>query len=147
MPIVPFDPQRRLIHVPVIVTVNGQRQGLTFIFDTGAARTGISQSVLTDLGINWRDAEHFVRVSTASDVISVPIVTIPLLEVFGVAFNNPSVLALPLPVGVSADGVLGFDLLSRFWLFINYRRGLLVAEPMNHFLHRLALMWQFFRAW
>ncbi|MCS7264879.1 MAG: retroviral-like aspartic protease family protein [Armatimonadetes bacterium] len=147
MPTIPFDPRRRLIQVPVIVTVNGQRQGLTFILDTGAAQSGLSQSVLTDIGINWQSADRFARVSTASDNISVPIVTIPSLEVFGITFTNLSVLALPFPIGVTADGVLGFDLLSRFWLFINYRRGLLVAEPMNRFFHRFALVWQIFRAW
>ncbi len=148
MPTVPFDPTRRLIRVPVAVTrIDGRTFDLTFIFDPGAAQTGLSQSVLTDIGINWQDADRFVRVSTASDTVSVPIVTVPSLEVFGVPFANLSVLALPLPANVAADGVLGFDLLSRFWLFINYRRGLLVAEPMNRLQNRLALIWQILRAW
>ncbi|MCX7969214.1 MAG: hypothetical protein N3B10_12130 [Armatimonadetes bacterium] len=53
MPTLPFDATRRLIHVPVSVTnIDGHTFDLTFILDSGAAQTGLSQSVLTDIGIN-----------------------------------------------------------------------------------------------
>ncbi len=69
----------------------------SLILDSDATRTGLRQSVLADLGIDWQEANQFVRVGTASDTITVPITTVPLLEVFGIPFADLSVLALPLP--------------------------------------------------
>lgn len=36
-------------------------------------------------------------------------------------------------MGLPIDGVLGNDFLSHFWLFVHFRRGLLVAEQVSNF--------------
>jgi hypothetical protein len=127
MPIVPFDPTSRLIQVTVMVS-DGLMTALTVLVDTGAGRTGFRRSTLIGLGIDVDASEQTIRLNTASESLIVPVVNLPLLRVFGVDFRDLPVLCLPLPPTVPADGVLGFDVLSRFRLFVNYKRGLLVAD-------------------
>ncbi len=141
MPIVPFDPQRRVIQVTVEVS-DTFRTMLTVLVDTGAGQTGFRRSTLVGLGIDVEGVAQMMRINTASGILDVPIVNLPRLSVFGTDFHNLPVLCLPLPPTVPADGVLGYDVLSRFRLFVNYRRGVLVAEPFNGFLHGVRFLWQ-----
>ncbi len=141
MPIVPFDPQRRVIQVTVEVS-DTFRTTLTVLVDTGAGQTGFRRSTLVGLGIDVEGVAQMMRINTASGILDVPIVNLPRLSVFGESFSNLPVLCLPLPPTVPADGVLGYDVLSRFRLFVNYRRGVLVAEPFNGLLHRVRFLWQ-----
>jgi len=141
MPIVPFDPQRRVIQVTVEVS-DTFRTTLTVLVDTGAGQTGFRRSTLVGLGIDVEGVAQMMRINTASGILDVPIVNLPRLSVFGESFSNLTVLCLPLPPTVPADGVLGYDVLSRFRLFVNYRRGVLVAEPFNGFSHGVRFLWQ-----
>ena len=141
MPIVPFDPQRRVIQVTVEVS-DTFRTTLTVLVDTGAGQTGFRRSTLVGLGIDVEGVAQMMRINTASGILDVPIVNLPRLSVFGESFSNLPVLCLPLPPTVPADGVLGYDVLSRFRLFVNYRRGVLVAEPFNGLLHGVRFLWQ-----
>jgi len=141
MPIVPFDPQRRVIQVTVEVS-DTFRTTLTVLVDTGAGQTGFRRSTLVGLGIDVEGVAQMMRINTASGILDVPIVNLPRLSVFGESFSNLPVLCLPLPPTVPADGVLGYDVLSRFRLFVNYRRGVLVAEPFNGFSHGVRFLWQ-----
>ncbi|MEJ7613760.1 MAG: hypothetical protein DFNUSKGM_000990 [Candidatus Fervidibacter sacchari] len=145
MPIVPFDPTSRLIQVTVMVS-DGLMTALTVLVDTGAGRTGFRRSTLIGLGIDVDASEQTIRLNTASESLIVPVVNLPLLRVFGVDFRDLPVLCLPLPPTVPADGVLGFDVLSRFRLFVNYKRGLLVAEPFNGFWDRAKFLYQVAKA-
>jgi len=141
MPTIHFDPRVRLIQVSVFVA-DGFRSELTVLVDTGAAKTGFRRSTLIGLGIDVDAATGFLRVSTASGSLEVPIVNLPQLRVFGATFTNLPVLCLPLPPTVPADGVLGFDVLAKFRLFVNYRRGIVVAEPFNGIWHGMRFVWQ-----
>ena len=132
MPIVPFDPTSRLIQVTVMVS-DSLTTALTVLVDTGAGRTGFRRSTLIGLGIDVDASEQTIRLNTASESLTVPVVNLP-------------VLCLPLPPTVPADGVLGFDVLSRFRLFVNYKRGLLVAEPFGSFLSGAKFLWQVAKA-
>jgi predicted aspartyl protease len=115
---------------------------LTVLVDTGAVKTGFRRSTLIGLGIDVDAATEFLRVSTASGSLKVHIFNLPQLGVLGVTFTNLTVLCLPMPPTVSADGVLGFDVLSKFRLFVNYRRGIVVAEPFNGIWHGMRFVWQ-----
>ncbi len=143
MPTLSFDPMQRVIAVDAIsITADGRPANLTVLVDTGAGQTGFRRSTLIGLGIDVDRATQIARINTASGSLSVPVVNLPHLSVFGTDFHNLPVLCLPLPPTVPADGVLGYDVLSRFRLFVNYRRGVLVAEPFNGLLHRVRFLWQ-----
>ena len=145
MPILPFDPQRRLIEITALAS-DGRRVALRMLMDTGASMTGLREAALLALGIDPQSAERTMQLNTASGRVNVPVVVIPNLHVFGISLRDVPVLCLPLPAAVRADGVLGNDVLGQFWLFINYRRGLLVAERVSNFWRRWQLWWQVMRA-
>jgi len=50
------------------------------------------------------------------------------------------------PSTLTCHGVLGFDVLSRFRLFVNHKRRLLVAEPFNGFWDKAKFLWQVAKA-
>jgi hypothetical protein len=145
VPTIPFDPQRRVIEVRV-QAISEWEAVLTLLVDTGASMTGIREETLIGLGIDPHAAPRFVRLHTASEVVNVPIVTLPRLEVFGASFAQLPVACLRLPMGLPIDGVLGNDVLSHFWLFVHFRRGLLVAEQISNFWRRWRFWWQVMRA-
>lgn len=143
MPTLTFDPRRRVIVVSAVsISLDGRPAELTVLVDTGAGQTGFRRSTLIGLGIDVDSPIQTMRINTASESLNVPVVNLPHLSVFGSEFRNLPVLCLPLPPTVPADGVLGYDVLSRFRLFVNYRRGVLVAEPFNGFWHGFRFMWQ-----
>ncbi|MFN3420460.1 MAG: aspartyl protease family protein [Armatimonadota bacterium] len=144
MPIVAFDPRQKIIQVTVGVS-DTFRTTLTVLVDTGAGQTGFRRSTLVGLGIDVERAEQVMRINTASGSLDVPVVNLPNFRVFGESFSNLPVLCLPLPPTVPADGVLGYDVLSRFRLFVNYRRSILVAEPFNGLMHGVRFLWQVVR--
>ena len=147
MPTIPFDASRRVILVGAIAfAIDGRPAELTVLVDTGAVRTGFRRSTLIGLGIDVDASEQTIRLNTASESLTVPVVNLPLLRVFEVDFRDLPVLCLPLPPTVPADGVLGFDVLSRFRLFVNYRRGLIVAEPFNGLWDRAKFLYQVAKA-
>jgi predicted aspartyl protease len=147
MPTIPFDASRRVILVRAMAhAIDGRPAELNVLVDTGAGRTGFRRSTLIGLGIDVDASEQTIRLNTASESLTVPVVNLPILRVFGVDFLNMPVLCLPLPPTVPADGVLGFDVLSRFRLFVNYKRGLLVAEPFGGFLSGAKFLWQVAKA-
>jgi len=145
VPTIPFDPQRRLIQIAALAS-DGRRLVLQMLVDTGASMTGLRASALLALGIDPQTAERTLQLNTASGTMSVPVVIVPNLHVFGVSLVNVPVLCLPLPAAVGADGVLGNDVLSHFWLFVHFRRGLLVAEQVSNFWRRWRFWWQVMRA-
>lgn len=143
MPMLNFDSTRRIIVIDAVATAaDGRPADLAVLVDTGAGQTGFRRSTLIGLGIDVDRATQTIKVITASESLDVPVVNLPHLRVFGADFRNLPVLCLPLPPTVPADGVLGYDVLSRFRLFVNYRRGVLVVEPFNGFLQGFRFLWQ-----
>ncbi len=143
MPTLIFDPRQRVILVEASATaIDGRPADLIVLVDTDAGQTGFRRSTLVGLGIDVDSAAQVMRINTASGSLDFPVVNLPNLSVFGESFSNLPVLCLPLPPTVPADGVLGYDVLSRFRLFVNYRRSTLVAELFNGLMHGIRFFWQ-----
>jgi predicted aspartyl protease len=91
-------------HITAQVTING-RGPFTFLVDTGANRSAVSEAVAEQLGLTLGAP---VRVYTVLGARSRPTVLLDELRIGGRAQHGVRVPTLAM-TGVSADGVLGVD--------------------------------------
>lgn len=122
-------------HVYVPVKVNGSRT-LWFIFDSGAEMTVINKRITDELGLVTTGALEGRGVGAQS--IQVGLVQGMTYEVPGVIVSNQRAAVIPLErietvSGVSIDGILGYDFMSRFVTRIDYAGGLIqFFEPSTY---------------
>jgi hypothetical protein len=116
----PFELHRGFL---VLVQVQlGPVDGLTFILDTGAARTVVDTRIVRRLGLAGRPAD----VLTFGASMTAEEVAVPPIRVGPIATSSLQVLAmdlsgLPAAHGVCADGILGADVLRGACFAIDYR--------------------------
>jgi len=81
MPTIPVDVNRRVILVrAVALAIDGRPAELDVLVDTGAGRTGFRRSTLIGLGIDVDASEQTIRLNTASESLTVPVVNLPILR-------------------------------------------------------------------
>ena len=99
------------------VTING-RGPFTFVIDTGAAATSISDTVARELALPARDPVlvHGITTATRTDSVSVE-----RLQLSGLNFYDLRCPVLP-AANLGADGLLGLDVLGRFRLSFDVER-------------------------
>lgn len=99
------------------VTING-RGPFTFVIDTGAAATSISDTVARELALPARDPVlvHGITTATRTDSVSVD-----RLQLSGLNFYDLRCPVLP-AANLGADGLLGLDVLGRFRLSFDVER-------------------------
>lgn len=103
--------------VGAAVSINGHGP-FTFVIDTGAGATAISDALATQLGLPRREPVlvHGITTATRTDSVSVE-----RLQLSGLNFNNLLCPVLPAR-NLGADGLLGLDVLGRFKLSFDVQR-------------------------
>lgn len=113
--------------VAISVQIDGPNGPLTCIVavDTGATRTLLNATFLTQAGYNLVGLPLLHQVVTASGIVSVP--EVHLLQIIALGKKRPHfpVMAHNLPAGTNVDGVLGLDFMRGHELRINFRLGLI----------------------
>ena len=108
-------------HILVDVALNG-REPVPFALDTGAGRTVINQARLIDLGLEHRSSTQIVQ--GAHDRSAMGFTDVNSLTVGGMALGAFELATMDLTHVESEDmplfGVLGFDILSRFDLMLDF---------------------------
>jgi len=124
----PFDPRSHLIIVPARIHSRDNRETVDLVLDTGATRTIVSREVAQSLGYDPVTPGEWVRITTGSGTLSVPLLSVEKIEALGKAATNMRVLCHTLPSRAAIDGVLGLDFLRDTRLVIDFRAGLLTLE-------------------
>lgn len=103
--------------VGAAVTVNG-RGPFTFVIDTGAAATAVSDAVAAELALPQRAPVlvHGITTATRTDSVAVD-----RLQLSGLNFHDLVCPVLPAD-NLGADGLLGLDVLGRFRLSFDVSR-------------------------
>jgi len=104
-----FDPGSGLIVLPVHIL--GPLGGATvnLALDTGASTSVISWGTLTELGYDPAAAPVRSRITTGSELVVAPIVTVDQIETLGKGVTQFSMLCHTLPPSATVDSVLGLD--------------------------------------
>ena len=103
--------------VGAAVTINGQGP-FTFVIDTGAAATAVSDHLATRLGLPAREPVlvHGITAATRTESVAVE-----RLQLSGLNFRDLHCPVFP-AANLGADGLLGLDVLGRFRLGFDVQR-------------------------
>ena len=91
--------------------------------DTGASLCMIPWKVAEILELHPELSKEKIDITTASGVLTVPLVIVDSITVSKNEVNNIKVLVHDLPPKSYVDGLLGASFLSNFELCINYKKG------------------------
>ncbi len=100
----------------------------TFIIDTGATYTSISEELAAELGLDL-DTGESVRITTANGRIDVPKVHLDTVNVNGVEANDIQATVIHVRENSSFAGLLGLSFIRQFKMTIDPTAGQLVFEP------------------
>lgn len=99
----------------------------TFIIDTGATYTSISQEMAEQLGLDLENCEK-VYITTANGRIVVPKVMIETMNVNGLEAHNVEATVIQIRHGASFSGLLGLSFIRQFVLTIDPQAGQLIFQ-------------------
>lgn len=127
--IVPLKEARNALMVDVTLRnrQNGKEVTGTFIIDTGATYTSISQEMAQGLGLDL--SGEVIKITTANGRIDVPKVNLDSLSVNGIQAHDVSATVIPIRTGSSFQGLLGLSFIRQFKMTIDPQANHLVLEP------------------
>lgn len=96
---------------------------LRLLIDTGSSYTVLPRRILERLGCNLQQPLQTTTIVTASAIVKMPIVPVPWFNCLGVRKENFSVVAMDLPMGSFANGLLGIDFLREEKAIIDIFKG------------------------
>jgi clan AA aspartic protease (TIGR02281 family) len=99
-----------------------------FIVDTGASFTLINRQTANELGIPINETTPFIRVSSVSDVMLTPLVTLESIQVGKAGVENVEALVYNMP---SYQGLLGNSFLNKFKVVIDSLNGKMTLFPLQ----------------
>ena len=106
----------------------------SFVVDTGASYTVIDSGTANELGIIVDENTPFIPVSTVSDVILTPLVTLKSVQVGKAEAEEVDALIYTMPT--AKEGLLGNSFLSKFRVVIDPTQ---FASGISPFVRRLQL--------
>jgi len=128
-----FDSRNGMIFVPV--RLNGSRP-LSFVLDTGSARTIVDRALATSLGLK-ASASGSLQGSGAgripTEFIHDVSIALPGVESTGYELSTADLQPLNASLGVSVDGILGYELFSPFVVTVDYEaKTATIYSPEEH---------------
>lgn len=124
---VPLKSNKNALMVDAAITQDSGHAVGTFIIDTGATYTSISQEMAEKLGLDLENCDH-VFITTANGRIEVPKVIIKTLNVNGLEAHNVEATVIQVRKGSSFAGLLGLSFIRQFVLTIDPQAGQLVFQ-------------------
>lgn len=121
-----FDPRQPIVLPAVVFGPDGDIR-VRLLLDTGATTTMIRPPRLTEVGIDVKSSERR-SITTASGMVTIPVVPIGGLRVGDIFRPELTVLAHELPPSAEIDGLLGMDFLKGLHLSLKMRSGILTLE-------------------
>ncbi|MFQ6116572.1 MAG: retroviral-like aspartic protease family protein [bacterium] len=98
---------------------------MDLLFDTGAAFTALSWSVLKVVGYDPAVVPERQEIVTANGIIEVPKLSVKLIAVEEAKAKEVEVIAHDIPELVGIRGLLGLSFLKHFKTVIDYKQGYL----------------------
>ena len=124
---VPLKSSSNALMVDAVLTQAQRTTEGTFIIDTGATYTSISQQMAEHLGLELRQCEK-VLITTANGQIEVPKVLIETLRVNELEAHNVEATVISVRQGSSFSGLLGLSFIRQFVVTIDPEAGHLIFK-------------------
>ena len=124
---VPLKSNRNALMVDAVLEHDKNQAIGTFIIDTGATYTSISQEMAEQMGLDLENCDK-VYITTANGRIEVPKVVIDKLNVNGLEAHNVEATVIQVRHGSSFSGLLGLSFIRQFVLPIDPQAGQLIFQ-------------------
>ena len=111
---VPLSRRNQIMFVEVLLNGRVKRN---FIVDSGASYILIDRGTAKDLGITIDEYTPFIPVTTVSDIILTPLVTLKSVQVGGAEVENVDALIYTMPT--EKEGLLGNSFLGKFRMVLD----------------------------
>lgn len=118
-----FDRKKPIISLILKINNKGKIVRLKMALDTGATYCMIPWKFADMLKLQPSLSTEILDITTASGVITVPLVTVYSMSVANNEVKKVTTLVHDLPPKSFVDGLLGASFLSNFELCINYKKG------------------------
>ncbi len=120
---IPFKFRGNHIYIPVVVNCRERY----WILDTGASISVVGSDFAKELGL---ELHGNMKGGASNSTVEIQFTTLPSYSVQGIEFDAQQVAALDMKplnklLDIEADGILGFDFLSRFVTKVDYAHELL----------------------
>lgn len=115
-----FDWRNGMIVVPV--RLNGSRP-LSFVLDSGSTRMIVDRALATSLGLKTSGSDSLQGAGSGRipiEIIHDVGIALPGIESTGYEFSTADLQPLETSLGVKVDGILGYELFSRFVVTLDY---------------------------
>src|SRR4051794_1983712 len=109
----------------VVKAMLNDKLPVSFVVDTGASYTTISQAAAREAGIEVGENPTVLSFHTANGVIQAPLANVRSLEVGGLELKNITVAIHDVFPDSAVAGLLGINFLNQFRLDIDSQAGLL----------------------
>ena len=116
----PFEFRKGMIFIPV--HINGSKP-LSFVLDTGSSRILIDRALAGDLGLKANGSGSLQGAGSGRipiEFIHGVRLAFPGVESGGYDLSTTDLKPLEQSLGVKVDGILGYEVLSRFVVTVNY---------------------------
>jgi len=125
-----FDWRKGMIFVPV--RIDGSRP-LSFVLDSGSARMLIDRRLAAELGLKASGKGSLQGAGVGHitmEFVHQVNLALPGIESKGYEFSTADLQPLEVSLGVKVDGILGYELFSRFVVTVDYdARSLTLTAP------------------
>jgi hypothetical protein len=128
-----FDWRNGMIFVPV--RLNGSRP-LSFALDTGSTRTIVDRALATSLGLKATGSGSLQGAGSGRipiEFIHDVTITLPGVESTGHELSTADLQPLEASLGVKVDGILGYELFSRFVVTVDYEAKTMTLDSPEAF--------------
>jgi aspartyl protease family protein len=103
----------------ISAVVGGKEKGLFgklfLLIDTGSSFTIISQTIVEELGYDFKKIARRQQIITGKGLTTpIPVIKVSWFNCAGKIVNNFDVLAYDIPRNLKVDGILGMDFLVKF---------------------------------
>jgi len=100
----------------------------TFLVDSGAAFTVISQRLAREMKLDITHPLRQIQIASAHQVAQTPVVRLDSLQVGDKKINNLEVLIIALPAALRVDGLLGVNFLEKYRVTFEFEQATLVLR-------------------
>lgn len=115
-----------LIILNVVIEGEG-KVTIRMAIDTGATYSLVPWKIIQAIGLDSKEVEKHVFITTASTTEEVPLIDIPSVSILGKKIKNIKAVIHDLPPASRVDGLLGLNALSALKLEIDFSKNVIRA--------------------
>ena len=127
-----FNPRLNLIVLNVELKYQ-VKHTIRMALDTASTFSALTSDAATRLGFDLGQVKSQQTIATASQILTVPQVTVPAVTLGTETIDDLLFLVMPLPLPLGVKGLLGLNFMRHFKVVaLDFERGILRLERLSH---------------